>query len=63
MGMEKVMRTAHGIHLSQSKYISELLHRVGMADCKPVQTPISTSTKLYKIDGQPLTDALHCHQV
>ena len=40
-----------GILLTQDKYASDLLKRVGMADCKPVSTPLSTSEKLSLHEG------------
>jgi hypothetical protein len=40
--------------LTQEKYASNLLKRVGMAYCKPVATPLSTSEKLYLHEGTPL---------
>jgi histone deacetylase 1/2 len=37
--------------LTQEKYASDLLKRVGMSDCKPVSTPLSTSEKLSLYEG------------
>ena len=45
LGIE-VNKVHNGIVLSQSKYVSDLLKRVGMSDCKLVTTPLSTSEKL-----------------
>ena len=35
-----------GLHLSQKKYISDLLHRAGMRSAKPMPTPMISSLKL-----------------
>jgi hypothetical protein len=40
--------------LSQKKYASDVLKRVGMSDCKPVNTPMSTSEKLSLHEGDLL---------
>lgn len=46
LGVE-VKHIAHGLLLSQNQYISNLLNRTGMFNCKPVRTPISPNTKLH----------------
>jgi hypothetical protein len=35
-----VQKTGDGIHLSQTKYASDLLGRVRMMNCKPIATPL-----------------------
>ena len=40
----------HGIFISQSKYIKEVLKTFGLEDSKPVSTPMVTSLKLSKND-------------
>jgi hypothetical protein len=40
--------------LTQEKYASDLLKRVGMSNCKPVASPLSTSEKLFVHEGTPL---------
>ncbi|KAM1277315.1 hypothetical protein ACFX13_030432 [Malus domestica] len=55
LGME-VHRSSNGIHLSQSKYISDLLHRTNMVACKPVSTPAVSGKRLSLYDGEPLQD-------
>jgi hypothetical protein len=45
-----------GIFISQTKYITEMLKRFGMEDCKPVITPMQTSCKLSKDDDSKSTD-------
>jgi len=39
--------------IHQQKYIKELLKKFGMDSCKPIDTPISPSTKLVMDDGSP----------
>nr|CAD1841078.1 unnamed protein product [Ananas comosus var. bracteatus] len=45
LGIE-VNRAHNGIMLTQEKYASDLLKRVGMTDCKPVTTPLAVNEKL-----------------
>jgi histone deacetylase 1/2 len=45
LGIE-VNKVRNGIVLTQHKYATDLLKKVGMADCKSVSTPLSTSEKL-----------------
>jgi histone deacetylase 1/2 len=44
----------NGILLTQEKYTSDLLSRVGMADCKPMNTPMSSTEKLSLHEGVAL---------
>jgi histone deacetylase 1/2 len=54
LGIE--MNKVHdGIVLSQEKYANDLLNRVNMKICKPVDTPLSVSEKLSVVDGEPLS--------
>lgn len=53
LGIE-VQRVKDGILLSQEKYASEILARVGMKTCKGVKTPLPISEKLSIHDGDPL---------
>jgi hypothetical protein len=50
----EVQKTDQGLYLSQKKYTIDLLERAGMIQCKPVSTPLSSSSKLSAIDGTPL---------
>ncbi|KAD6796073.1 hypothetical protein E3N88_06969 [Mikania micrantha] len=43
-----------GLLLSQSKYISDLLTRAQMSDCKPASSPMSLSAHLNPLDGTTL---------
>jgi len=47
LGIEVIPSTA-GIFLSHMKYISDLLHKLDMADMKPTSTPLSATDKLLK---------------
>jgi histone deacetylase 1/2 len=53
LGIE-VNKVRNGILLTQQKYTSYLLHRVGMTNCKPMSTPMSSTDKLSIHDGDPL---------
>lgn len=53
LGIE-VNKVQNGIILTQEKYTSDLLKRVGMLDCKPVTTPMVASEKLAAQGGEPL---------
>lgn len=53
LGIE-VSKVQDGILLTQEKYASDLLKRVGMENCKPVNTPLSPSEKLSAYDGELL---------
>jgi histone deacetylase 1/2 len=50
----EVKKVNNGIVLTQEKYASDLLSRVGMSDCKPVSTPLSTSENFSLYEGTPL---------
>lgn len=53
LGIE-VNKVKDGILLTQEKYATDLLKRIGMTNCKPVSTPLSTSEKLSAHEGSPL---------
>ena len=55
LGME-VQRTGDSLLLSQRQYMIDILNRAGMADCKPVSTPVDCNPKL-SADGVPVQDA------
>lgn len=55
LGLE-AHRTPAGLHLSQRKYILDLLHRHNMLTAKPVSTPMASSPKLTMMSGISLTD-------
>jgi hypothetical protein len=53
LGIE-VKKVHNRILLTQEKYASDILHRVGMLLCKSTPTPLSTSNKLSAHGGDPL---------
>lgn len=55
LGMEAT-RTEKRLLLTQTKYITDLLHRTNMTNAKPVSTPMSATQVLTLTDGSPLTD-------
>jgi hypothetical protein len=63
LGMQ-AYRTSNGLHLTQSKYIVDLLHRANMVGAKPYNSPCISGSKLSKFDGDPLPDpSLYRHLV
>lgn len=50
----KVTKLSNGILLTQEKYVSDLLKRTGMSDCKSVNTPLSPNEKLVANEGTVL---------
>jgi hypothetical protein len=55
LGIEVKRTPDGGLLLSQGKYASDILKRVGMTNCKPVSTPMSTSEKLFAHEGTMLS--------
>ena len=60
LGME-ITRNATTLHLSQSRYATDLLSKFNMVSCKPYPTPLSSSTRLSRtrlslLDGEALDD-------
>ena len=56
-------RTTKGLHLSQRKYITDLLHRTGLIDAKPVSTPMASTPKLTLKTGDPLSEVKSYRQL
>jgi hypothetical protein len=54
LGIE-VHSSASGLILSHKKCITELLTKTNMLNCCPVSTPMSSSDKVSKYDGAPLS--------
>jgi hypothetical protein len=52
-----VQHQSGGLHLSQTKYISDLLDRVHMTGAKPAKTPLPAGSQLTKYAGDPLENA------
>jgi hypothetical protein len=54
LGLE-IRRHKGRVYLGQEKYISDLLARFNMSECKPVRTPIEVGKALIK-EGEALED-------
>jgi hypothetical protein len=55
LGIIEVQRVTGVFKLSQAKYISDMLERFGMSDCKPVKTPLDVGVRL-SADRKPADD-------
>ncbi|KAF5813031.1 putative RNA-directed DNA polymerase [Helianthus annuus] len=62
LGIE-VIRHGSNLILSQRKYISDLIHKAGLSECKPVPSPMSTSQLLTLGDSQLLADPTKYRQI
>lgn len=60
-----VKKIEDGIHLSQPKYVADILRRVGINKCKPVSTLMINTKKLSEKGGESLsaTEASKYHSV
>ncbi|KAG8489332.1 hypothetical protein CXB51_017400 [Gossypium anomalum] len=56
LGIEVSRSSSGSLHLSQSKYIRELLTRSSMDNAKGVHTPMVSSSVFSKSEGEPLAD-------
>jgi Reverse transcriptase (RNA-dependent DNA polymerase) len=52
LGIE-VQQTPNGLHLSQSRYITNILAKVHMEYSNPVPSPMTATHSLFKFDGDP----------
>lgn len=55
LGIE-VQQTQTGLHLTQSRYVSDILHKANMSTAKPVSTPMESNSALTLLSGTPLAD-------
>jgi hypothetical protein len=53
LGIE-VKKLVDGLLLTQEKYASDLLQKVGMQLCRGAPTPLSCTYSLFLADGEPL---------
>ncbi|GJX47705.1 retrovirus-related pol polyprotein from transposon TNT 1-94 [Tanacetum coccineum] len=59
----KIVPHVSGILLSQKKYILELLQSVGLSNCKPVSSPMVTSSSLSLDDSTAFSNPVKYRQV
>jgi hypothetical protein len=59
----QVTRTATGIHVCQTKYITELFHKANMHESKHSKSSCTSGSKLSKYDGIALPDPTTYRQV
>jgi hypothetical protein len=52
----QVTRDSAGLHLCQSKYITDILSRTQMSGAKPAKSPCPSGSKLSRLDGEALLD-------
>lgn len=62
LGIE-AKRVLSGLHLSQRKYVLDLLARTNMLTAKPVTTPMASSPKLSLFSGTALSDPIEYRRV
>jgi hypothetical protein len=55
----KATKDADSLHLSQAKYVADLLHHTYMLGAKPAASPCSSGPKLSKYDGELLPTLLN----
>jgi hypothetical protein len=48
--------TVDGLHLSQQRYIHDLLSKTNMMLTKPISSPMSSSSTMSKYEGNTITD-------
>ncbi|CAL9023393.1 unnamed protein product [Prunus brigantina] len=59
----ELTRNSHGLSLTQSKYIVDILKRTKMHEAKPVSTPTISGKRFSITDGDPLPDATEYRSV
>ena len=52
----KITHSTYGLYITQAKYASELLSRVGLTDSKTVDTPVELNAHLTPTGGKPLSN-------
>ena len=55
LGLE-ITHSTDGLYITQAKYASELLSRVGLTDSKTVNTPVELNAHLTPSGGRPLSN-------
>ncbi|KAM0982243.1 hypothetical protein ACFX2A_015487 [Malus domestica] len=56
LGLQITYKDNGDIFINQSKYVTDLLHKAGMINCRPCSTPSKPHTQLLKDEGEPLAD-------
>lgn len=58
LGIEVVRssRGNDGVLLTQKKHVGDLLLKANMVSCKPSATPMASTDRLSKVQGNPLTE-------
>ena len=54
-GLE-ITHSTNGLYITQAKYASELLSRVGLTDSKTVDTPVELNVHMTPSEGKPLSN-------
>ena len=62
LGLE-VTSSSDGYYLSQAKYASNLLSKVGITDNKIFSTPLEYNAKFTPLDGEPISNATRYRQL
>jgi hypothetical protein len=62
LGIE-VARSKEGIFLSQRKYVLDLLTKVGLLECKPMDTPIVQNHRLGAYSDQVQANKARYHRL
>nr|XP_043639429.1 secreted RxLR effector protein 161-like [Erigeron canadensis] len=62
LGIE-VFQTSRGIHISQHKYVNEVLKRFDLEECNPIQNPMVPGIKLTADDESGRVDVTRFKQV
>ena len=55
LGIE-IAQSKSGVVVNKKTYALEILEKIGMLDCKPVNTPMDPNVKLVPRQGEPLRD-------
>nr|XP_020174973.1 uncharacterized mitochondrial protein AtMg00810-like [Aegilops tauschii subsp. strangulata] len=58
-----VTRGKDSLFLSQEKYALDLLDRAGMLQCKPISTPVDTTSKLSAKSSDPVADPIEYRSI
>lgn len=51
-----IINTTNGLLLSQAHYANQILHKIGMVDCKPASTPLPIKPQIIPTPNTPFED-------